>query len=798
MRPLRMLSGSSAAAFIAVLVAATGTSAALSATYDVLIENGRVYDGTGGPSLRADVAIQGDRIVAIGDLSDGDAATVIDAQGLYVAPGFINMLSWATQSLIADGRSQSDIRQGVTLEVMGEGRSMGPLNDEMRAALVARQGDFKFDVPWTTLAEYLEFLEHRGVSPNVASFVGATSVRVHEIGQADRPPTEVELAVMQNLVREAMKEGAMGVGSSLIYAPAFYADTDELIALMRAAAEYGGMYISHMRSEGNRLLESVDELIEIAEASGAPAEIYHLKMSGQENWGKFDAVVEKIEAARARGTRITADMYTYPAGSTGLDAAMPPWVQEGGYAAWAERLADPEIREQLLDEMTTPTDEWENLMLAAGAEGTLLVGFKNHALRKYTGMTLAEVSEARGTPPALTTMDLVIEDGSRVQVIYFLMSEENVAKIVALPWVSFGSDAQSMATEGHFLNTSTHPRAYGNFARVLGKYVRDEAVLSMEAAIHKLSGLPAENLGIRQRGTLSAGNYADVVVFDPEEIRDHATFEAPHQYATGMVHVFVNGEQVLADGEHTGALPGRVVRGPGWVGWQDQEMFARIQAQQRAPDRHTYDFPRDRARKPFEAFQFLGVQEGMTALDVGAYAGYTTEMLAAAVGPEGRVYSHNTERVLERFADGYYQRTMTERLAGNRLPNVTLHLTDYEDLALTGEVDVAFLGNLLHDFYHDEGREKAVEYLTAIRATLKPGGVLGLTDHVGRPDLDNAKLHRMEEALARELLAEAGFEVVATSDLYANPADEHDLMVYDERVYRQTDRFFLKARMAED
>jgi predicted methyltransferase len=388
----------------------------------------------------------------------------------------------------------------------------------------------------------------------------------------------------------------------------------------------------------------------------------------------------------------------------------------------------------------------------------------------------------------------VVEDGSRVQVIYFLMSEDNVAKGVALPWVSFGSDAQSMAAEGHFLNTSTHPRAYGNFARVLGRYVRDEGVLSMEAAIHKLSGLPAENLRIRERGTLGIGNFADVVVFDPDEVQDHATFEEPHQYATGMVHVFVNGEQVLADGEHTGALPGRVVRGPGWIGWQDQAMFERIQTQQRASDRHSFDIPRDRARKPFEAFQFLGVKEGMTVLDVGAYAGYTTEMLAAAVGVEGHVYSHNTKQVLERYADGYYQRTMEERLANNRLPNVTLHIREYDDLGLADEVDVAFLGNILHDFYYRDGEQTAVAFLAEIRRALKPNGVLGLTDHVGTDDRDNAKLHRMEPMLARSLLERAGFEVTDDSDLYANPADEHDLMVYDERIYRQTDRFFLKAQ----
>lgn len=445
---------------------------------------------------------------------------------------------------------------------------MGPLTEPMRQELIAQQGDFKFDVPWTTLNEYLEYLEARGVSPNVASFVGATTVRVHELGAEDRAPTPDELTAMQTLVRQAMRDGALGVGSSLIYAPAFYADTDELVALMQAAAEYDGMYISHMRSEGNRLLESIDELIHIAEASGAPAEIYHLKASGRENWSKFDAAIAKIEAARARGTRITADMYTYPAGSTGLDAAMPPWVQEGGYSAWAERLTDPAIRERVRREMETPTDAWENLMLAAGPEGTLLVGFRNHDLRRYTGMTLADVAAERGTDPATTAMDLVVEDGSRVQVIYFLMSEENVAKAVALPWVSFGSDAASMATEGHFLNTSTHPRAYGNFARLLGKYVRDEQALTMAEAIRKLTLLPATNLRLVDRGALRIGYHADLVAFDPASIRDNATFDDPHRYATGMVHVFVNGEQVLENGEHTGALPGRVVRGPGWTGWQ--------------------------------------------------------------------------------------------------------------------------------------------------------------------------------------------------------------------------------------
>ena len=542
---------------------------AAAAQFDLVIHDGTLYDGRGGDGVVADLAIRGDRIVGIGDYDEADAAKAVDARGLAVAPGFINMLSWATDSLIADGRSQSDIRQGVTLEVFGEGMSYGPLTETTKALLKHRQMDIHYDVEWNTLGEYLEFLERRGVSPNVASFVGATTVRVNEIGFANRAPTQDELSRMQTQVDQAMREGALGVGSSLIYAPAFYAGTEELIALSRVAARHGGMYISHMRSEGNRLLESVDELIRIAEEAALPAEIYHLKMSGQENWHKFDDVVARVEAARAREVRITADLYAYTAGSTGLDAAMPPDVQEGGYDAWAARLRDPEIRKTVAERMRTPAGDWENLMLAAGPEGTLLVGFRNEALRKYTGRTLAKVAAERGTSPEETAMDLVVEDGSRVQVVYFLMSEENVRKGVALPWVSFGSDAASMAPEGVFLNQSTHPRAYGNFARVLGKYVRDEGVLTLPEAIRKLTSLPAENLKLRDRGALAPGYFADVVVFDPATIRDHATYDNPHQYATGVLHVYVNGEQVLDDGDHTGALPGRVVRGPGWEGWKD-------------------------------------------------------------------------------------------------------------------------------------------------------------------------------------------------------------------------------------
>jgi len=555
--------------YLCTLLLCAVSSGVAAAQFDVVVHDGTLYDGRGGDGIVADLAIRGDRIVGIGDYDEGEAAKAVDARGLAVAPGFINMLSWATDSLIADGRSQSDIRQGVTLEVFGEGMSYGPLTETTKVLLKQRQVDIRYDVAWTTLGEYLEFLEQKGVSPNVASFVGATTVRVNEIGFANRAPNEEELSRMQAQVDQAMREGALGVGSSLIYAPAFYARTDELIALCRVAARHGGIYISHMRSEGNRLLESVDELIRIAEEAGLPAEIYHLKMSGQENWHKFDDVVERIEAARGRGTRITADMYTYTAGSTGLDAAMPPDVQEGGYEAWAARLRDPEIRKVVAERMRTPADDWENLMLAAGPESTLLVGFRNEALRKYTGRTLAEVAAERGTSPEETAMDLVVEDGSRVQVVYFLMSEDNVRKGVALPWVSFGSDAASMAPEGVFLKQSTHPRAYGNFARVLGKYARDERVLSLPEAIRKLTSLPAENLKLRGRGTLASGYFADVVVFDPARIRDHATYDEPHRYATGVQHVFVNGKQVLEDGEHTGALPGRVVRGPGWVGWND-------------------------------------------------------------------------------------------------------------------------------------------------------------------------------------------------------------------------------------
>ncbi len=531
---------------------------------DVLIRGGRIYDGGGGPPFTGDVAIKGDTIMLVGSVPEARARREIDATGLAVAPGFINMLSWATESLIVDGRSQSDIRQGVTLEVFGEGWSMGPLNDAMKKEAVELQGDIKYEIKWTTLGEYLDYLVSKGVSPNIASFVGATTVRIHVLGYEDRPPTSEELNRMRALVRQAMEEGALGLGSSLIYAPAFYAKTDELIALAKVSARSGGTYISHMRSEGNKLLEAVDELITIAREARIPAEIYHLKAAGSQNWGKLDALIARVEAARAQGLRITADMYTYTAGATGLDAAMPPWVQEGGPKAWFARLKDPEIRERVAREMVTPTDAWENLFLAAGPDKTLLTGFKSEALKPLAGRTLAQLSAMRGKTPEQTAIDLVIEDDSRVETVYFLMSEENVRREIELPWISFGSDAESLAPEGVFLKSSRHPRAYGNVARLLGRYVREEGVIPLEEAVRRLTSLPAANLGIKGRGWLAPGNFADIVVFDPARIADHATYQAPHQYATGAVHVFVNGVQVLDNGEHTGATPGRVVRGPGY------------------------------------------------------------------------------------------------------------------------------------------------------------------------------------------------------------------------------------------
>jgi N-acyl-D-amino-acid deacylase len=536
-------------------------------SYDVILRSGTIYDGSGEKPYIGDVAFDDDMIAAIGDIGEATAPIEIDIEGLAVAPGFINMMSWANESLIEDGHSQSDIRQGVTLEIMGEGKSMGPLNDDMKAAMERRQSDINYDVEWTTLAEYLEFLERRGISPNVASFIGSATPREYVIGHEDRGPTSEELEQMRALVRQAMEEGALGIASSLIYPPGSFAKTDELIALSEIAAEYNGMYISHMRGEGANMLEAVEELLTIARKAKIRAEIYHFKSSGQSNWPLFDEAVAMVERARGDGLQITADVYTYPAGSTGLNASIPPWVQEGGFGASLERMKDPALRERIAREMLEESVHWENLYLGAGSpDNILLVGFKTDELKPLTGKTLAEIAKMRGTDPRFTAMDLIIEDGSRVSTVYFTQSEDIVRKAIALPWVSFNSDAASIATEGIFLESNPHPRAYGSFARVLGKYVRDEKVLSLEEAIRKLAALPAQTMRIDRRGELKAGFFADVVVFNPGTIQDHATFTEPHQYATGMLHVFVNGEQVLKDGEHTGATPGRVVRGPGWTG----------------------------------------------------------------------------------------------------------------------------------------------------------------------------------------------------------------------------------------
>lgn len=582
--------------------------------YDVLIRGGVVYDGSGTPGKIADVAIRGERIAKIGDLRGAVANTVVDAEGHVVCPGFINVLSWATESLLVDGRGMSDIYQGVTLEVFGEGWSMGPLNETMRRQMIAEQGDLKYEVPWTTLSEYLEHLVARGVSPNVASFVGATTVRIHEVGYENRPPTKDELERMKELVRREMEQGALGVGSSLIYAPASYSTTEELIELCKVAASYGGVYISHLRSEADRFLEALDEFITIVKKAGIAGEIYHLKAAGEHNWPKLAQAIQRIEKAQAEGLRITADVYPYTAGATGLNASMPPWVQEGGFEKWRDRLRDPEIRARVAQQMRQPASDWENLLLMAGSpERVLLVGFRNPDLKHLTGLSLAEVARRRGKTPEETAMDLVIEDGSRVECVYFFMSEENVRRKVALPWVCFGSDAGAPAAEGVFLKSAPHPRAYGCFARVLGKYVRDEKVIELADAIHRMTGFPATNLGLRGRGFLRPGYFADVVVFDPKTITDRATYEQPHQYAVGVRDVWVNGVAVLRNGEHTGAKPGQVVRGPGF--WrhparrqntQVTPEAERIHRQSFVWDGHN-DLPWALREKAFSSFERLDI-----------------------------------------------------------------------------------------------------------------------------------------------------------------------------------------------
>jgi N-acyl-D-amino-acid deacylase len=546
------------------LAAERSASPPNSATFDVIIRGGTVYDGSGAAGRDVDVAIRGDRIAGLGDFKTATAKTIIDAKGLAVAPGFINMLSWSNESLIQDGRSQSEIRQGVTTEIMGEGESMGPVNDRVREHMVRAQSDIKYDIKWNTLAEYLRYLETRGVSCNVASFIGATTIRENVIGFEDKAPTPEQLDEMRQLVRKEMEAGALGIGTSLIYPPAFYAKTEELIELCKVAAKYQGKYISHMRSEGNHLFEALDELIRISREAGIPAEVYHIKAAGQKNWGKIDNLFSRIEAAQKEGLKITADMYTYTAGGTGLDASFPPWTEDGGYPALFKRLRDPETRKKIAAEVKIDSDAWENLYLAAGSpDRIILVGFKSEKLKPLTGKSLAEVAKIRGKDPIETAMDLVAEDESRIGTVYFMMSEENVKKELAKPWISFGSDEASQAPEGVFLKSNPHPRAYGNFARVLGKYVRDEKVIPMTEAVRRLSGLPASNLGLDHRGLIKEGMFADVVVLDPATISDRATFEKPHEYAVGMKHVFVNGVQVLKDGQHTGAKPGRALWGPG-------------------------------------------------------------------------------------------------------------------------------------------------------------------------------------------------------------------------------------------
>lgn len=549
-----------------ILTATFVASPALAAEQvDLLIQNGVIYDGSGRDPIKGDVAVRDGRVVAVGKLTDYQAKQKLDAKGLAIAPGFINTLSWATESLIHDGRAMSDIKQGVTLEIFGEGTSMGPVNDQIRKEMIKTQTDIHYDVTWNTLGEYLEFITKKGISPNVASFIGAATVRENVVGYENRAPTPEELTRMQELVRQAMREGALGVGSSLIYAPASYAKTDELIAITKAAGEFGGAYISHMRSEGDRFLEALDELLLIAKEAKVPAQVYHLKAAGQKNWPKMQQAIDKIEAARKSGLKITADMYSYTAGATGLDAAMPTWVQEGGIDAWIERLKKPEIRARVLKEMRDPKADFESLLLAAGsADRVLLIGFKTEKLKPLTGKTLAQVAKMRGVSPEDAAIDLVIEDRTRVSTAYFLMSEENVKLGLSQPWVNIDSDAEAPASEGPFLLSNPHPRAYGTFARFLGHYVRDQKVTTLQDAIRRLTSLPATTFKLKNRGCLQADCFADIVIFNAATIKDHATFEKPHQYATGVQHVFVNGVQVLRDGEHTGAKPGQVVRGPGY------------------------------------------------------------------------------------------------------------------------------------------------------------------------------------------------------------------------------------------
>lgn len=521
--------------------------------YDVLIRNGMLLDGSGSPAIRADLGIRADTIAGIGDLQAAAGIREVDASGKYLAPGFINMLSWANESLLVDGRSQSDLRQGVTLEVMGEGHSMGPINEQMRREMLEGQQDYQFDIPWTTLGGYLQHLEEKGTATNFTSFVGNGTLREYVMGYEKRPPAPEELEAMKALLKKAMEEGAVGLSTSLIYVPSGHASTDEIIELARVAAQYDGMYISHIRNEEDSLLYAVKELIQIAETAGIRSEIYHFKASGQANWQLLDSAIALVGDARSRGIPVTTDMYMYNASSTGLNVLMPAWAKDGGHENTMAYLADPSRRARIIQETS----------FHVPPERILLVGFKNRDLRPLIGKTLAQVAEERGISAARAVADLIQEDDSRIQVVYFSMDPENIKKKLALPYMSVCSDAGSYTNEGVFLEQSTHPRAYGSFARLLSHFVREEKVISLEEAVRRLTSLPAGNLKLQGRGLLREGYYADVVVFDPQTIQDRATFESPHQYATGVDHVFVNGVQVLDGGTHTGATPGRFVKGPG-------------------------------------------------------------------------------------------------------------------------------------------------------------------------------------------------------------------------------------------
>jgi N-acyl-D-amino-acid deacylase len=507
-----------------------------------------VYNGNGTPPVIADIGINKDTIASIGDLSKAKGRKEIDANGLSVAPGFINMLSWSEATLLKDGRAMSDIKQGVTLEVMGEGLSAGPRKPRAK------------DKRWLTLGQFFTYLERKGVSPNFASFVGATTVRLYVLDQADRQPNKAELTQMKNLVGQAMREGAMGLGSSLIYAPATFASTEELVELSKVAASYGGMYITHMRSESDFIYKALNETFRISKEANIPAEIYHLKINHDRNWRKIDTVLFKIDSAQKAGLKITADLYPYNASGTSLTARLPAWIQEGGAKEMRKRLVDPAMRKRVLYElkMGIPSKN-------SNPRDVMLLGFKKDSLNQlYKGKRLDEVSRLHGKDADETMLDLLVADKTSIPAIFFLMSEDNVKRMMKLPFVSICSDAAAYPAEPPYLEEGIHPRAYGSFARLLSDYVREQKVLTLEEAIRRMTSLPASNLKLKRRGQLAKGYFADVVVFDKNKIDDKSTYEKPHQYAEGVIHVFVNGQQVLNNGTHTGAMPGRALRGPGY------------------------------------------------------------------------------------------------------------------------------------------------------------------------------------------------------------------------------------------